>query len=407
MPSYAGGIPASQPAPANKQAAKQKTLLKGQIGSEARYWGGVRSTGFGYDCVTSGGRTTITRVAPGSQAALRGLLAGDAIVDKWQSGNTLSIVIERSGKRYQANLTLNAVSLEASRTAEGGSTLARQAGMLANHDVSVIIDKSGSMATRDCPGDSSRWEWCADQTRTLTDAIGRCGVTAGGITIVVFSDDYHTYSNSNVNQVSEIFRSNRPHGKTNTAEALESRIQAYFDQKLLRRVTSPAVMAVVTDGEPSDPQRLRELIIEATRKMTNPNELAITFLQVGNGSFGTALLRELDDNLVGEGARFDIIDTKNFDDLQKAGLTGALAQAITALRTPSPLRGKVATSSGAPLPQQPPYRRPGNNVRLVRPATATPAPTAAPVPPPAAPLSQQLKGAERERLDLERTLLEK
>lgn len=384
-----------------------KQLLKGEIGSTARFSGSVRSSPLGFEAISTSGKSTITRVTTGTEAWARGLQPGDTVVDEKALGGTVSVTIERGGKRYQANLAATGSAPGSAPPTfpalRGDSALQQRLAVLSNHNVAMIIDKSGSMATRDCPGNISRWNWCGEQTRTLTAATSGCGCLKDGITIVVFSEGFSVYNNATVKQISEIFADSYPDGTTGTGDALQSQIDAYFLRKSRNPdKTAPAVIAVVTDGEPNKPEQVRQVIIDATRRMTDPNELSITFLQVGAAPWGAALLHELDDNLVNEGAVYDIVDTKSFTQLERIGLIGALAEAITALRTPSAQRARHAAATASASRAQQQYRRPASNSRTVRQANQYSSSSA----PPAVPLQQQLKRAEQERSDLERKLLE-
>ncbi len=396
-------LPADAQSGAHNSGSKgAKQILKGAVGSTARFSGSVKCSPLGYETVSAAGRTTITRVVGGSEAWVRGLKAGDTVVDESDSGNTVSVTVERGLRRYQANLrvTGSEPQLPPAVVPTASAAVRRQLSIISDHNVALIVDKSGSMATRDCPGGISRWLWCSEQARSLSSLTAGLGGMKEGMNVVVFSDDFHVYSNVSPQQVAEIFSINFPEGMTNTGDALRSAIDAYFAKKALApKTTHPAVLAVVTDGEPNRPDQVREVIIEATRRMTDPNELSITFLQVGTAPFGSSLLRELDDNLVNQGAEFDIVDTKTFSELESLGLTGALAEAITVLRTPSQRRVGKATLQ---QPFRQPYRRPANNVRTIRQST----PYYQPAVQPAVPVQQQLKGAEQERAEIERKLLE-
>jgi len=89
-------------------------------------------------------------------------------------------------------------------------------------------------------------------------------------------------------------------------------------------------VAVISDGEPNDPDKVADVIRDATWQMKNPDQIAITFLQVGHGDDGTDILREFDQQLKRQGAKYDIVDRKSFYELQRLGLLGALVASIKA-----------------------------------------------------------------------------
>jgi hypothetical protein len=72
-----------------------------------------------------------------------------------------------------------------------------------------------------------------------------------------------------------------------------------------------------------------EVIINASRRMTQDEELAISFIQVGKDAGATKFLKALDDQLQGAGAKFDICDTITMDDIADMSLAEVLMNAIS------------------------------------------------------------------------------
>jgi uncharacterized protein YegL len=208
-------------------------------------------------------------------------------------------------------------------------SVAEQQKILAEHQVVIMIDRSGSMNTRDCPQGFSRWEWCRQQTTELSKESE--DYLPEGLTLVVFSTDFEVYQHAHVKEIAEVFQNFSPEGSTNTGSALWDRLRAYLNEKAKNpKLTKPLLIAVITDGEPTDGRTTADAIINATSKMTNPADISITFLQVGNGAAGSALLDELADKLVDEGARYDIAQHETFARLLRTGLRTALVSAIVA-----------------------------------------------------------------------------
>jgi Mg-chelatase subunit ChlD len=216
--------------------------------------------------------------------------------------------------------------------------------ILGQHEVIVMIDKSGSMNTRDCPGGLSRWEWCAEQATALSKESEE--YWPEGITLVVFSNDFDVYPHAHVKEVADVFKNYAPEGSTNTGSALWDRLRAYLNQRAHNpKKTKPLVIAVITDGEPTDGRTTQDAIISATGQMQEPADISITFLQVGNGATGAALLDELADKLVDEGARYDIVEHETFSKLQRMGLRRALVSAIVAPHVKPQLNGDITAHS--------------------------------------------------------------
>lgn len=220
---------------------------------------------------------------------------------------------------------------------------ARDLQVLGNRDVILLIDKSGSMSDKDCPpprnglrflsrrGEAAepvtRWDWCENE---LTAMAGYAAPgLPNGMRVVLFSNRSIAYNGVRINQVNQIFRANYPEGTTNATEALKTQLDWFLQNRAASGGRSrPVVIAVITDGLPNNSRSLKKVIIDATAQMQMPDEVAITFLQVGFDKSGISLVHQLDDNLTADGARFDIVDCKDFHELTANGLGRALIDAI-------------------------------------------------------------------------------
>jgi hypothetical protein len=128
-------------------------------------------------------------------------------------------------------------------------------------------------------------------------------------------------------KVVQVFEENDPMGSTNTAGVLQLLFNRYFDAKAAGNA-KPVIIQVITDGAPDDESAVRRVIIEATQKMDADEEIGVQFLQYGNDAGATKFLQDLDDNLVGQGAKFDIVDTKSAAEAEGIPLAELLQQAI-------------------------------------------------------------------------------
>jgi hypothetical protein len=229
-----------------------------------------------------------------------------------------------------------------------GSSFVKQLGprelnILSSRDVIILIDKSGSMEEKDCPPPRqalgflsrwtgiaepiSRWDWCESELLNLTNSAG--SALRQGLRVVMFASDQQVFDRVSLGTVPQIFRRNSPGGSTNAGPALKSQLDWYFGNKTMRaNRVRPIAIAVITDGLPNNTRALKKAIVEATRSMERPDEIAITFLQIGGDRKGIELVHELDDNMLAEGAQFDIVDSKDFGELLRIGLGRALTDAI-------------------------------------------------------------------------------
>ncbi|MEC4816375.1 MAG: VWA domain-containing protein [Scytonema sp. PMC 1069.18] len=199
--------------------------------------------------------------------------------------------------------------------------------MLQERDYTLIIDKSGSMATTDQKGGRSRWVAAQESTFALANKCEQ--LDPDGITVYVFSGRFKRYENVTSSKVSQIFQENDPSGSTDLAGVLQHALDNYFQRKASGQ-TQPngETILVVTDGEPDDRKAVMKVIIEASRRMDRDEELAISFIQVGTDAQATRFLKVLDDELQSAGAKFDICDTVTIDDMEDMSLSEVLLNAI-------------------------------------------------------------------------------
>jgi hypothetical protein len=200
--------------------------------------------------------------------------------------------------------------------------------MLENRDYTLIIDKSGSMATPDQKGGRTRWQSAQESTLALASKCEQ--FDPDGITVYLFSGRFKRYENVNAAKVTQIFQENDPSGSTDLASVLKDAIKNYFQRKSAGQ-TKPngEIILVVTDGEPDDRKAVMKVIIEASRRMDTDEELSISLIQVGTDIQATRFLKVLDDDLQSAGAKFDICDTVTMEDMEDMSLSEVLLNAIT------------------------------------------------------------------------------
>ncbi|MCC5616672.1 VWA domain-containing protein [Nostoc sp. CHAB 5836] len=199
--------------------------------------------------------------------------------------------------------------------------------MLENRDYTLIIDKSGSMATQDQKGGRTRWVAAQESTLALASKCEQ--FDPDGITIYLFSGKFKRYENVTSSKVSQIFQENDPSGTTDLASVLKHATDDYLQRKAAGK-TKPngETILVVTDGEPDDRKAVMRVIIEASRRIERDEELAISFIQVGTDQQATRFLKVLDDELQSAGAKFDICDTITMEDMDDLSLSEVLLNAI-------------------------------------------------------------------------------
>lgn len=180
-------------------------------------------------------------------------------------------------------------------------------------DIEFMLDKSASMSERDCPGNKSRWDYARETLMGLARAAE--AVDADGLNITPFAGKFQTYRNAKAETVNTIFKENSPNGSTNTAIALKDRLEDHFRRRE-QGSTKPTCIICMTDGAPTDTKAVEDVIIAATKRMKSDDELAIQMVRVGNDVGAAEFLKHLDDNLVKNGAAFDIVDTTDIGDTE-------------------------------------------------------------------------------------------
>ena len=220
---------------------------------------------------------------------------------------------------------------------------------LENYDFKIFIDKSGSMDAKDCPGGKSRWKQAHELSKSI--AVICSQYDKDGIEVIMFDDSSQLFSNVTDSKVDEIFRIIYPSGGTAFVQAIKKGLPEYFitpigetkksggifgmfkkqssDSIELVKRTKPVINIVFTDGEPSDKIETAKAIIHITNQISSRDEIGFTFLQVGTDKYAKQFLQFLDDELESQGAKFDIVDTKSFDECQNMSAEEILYAALT------------------------------------------------------------------------------
>ncbi|MBX9880130.1 MAG: hypothetical protein K2Y22_16850 [Candidatus Obscuribacterales bacterium] len=225
-------------------------------------------------------------------------------------------------------------------------TTTSQLQLLSTRNVAILVDRSTSMHEKDCPGHISRWRWIQDQAELFSEQTA--GVLNERFTLGLFSHSYDIYPNVSLGQMRQLFE--RTHLKigTHPEGALREIFDAYFRGAM---GSKPLAIAIVSDGEPNDPEKVADVIKQATWQMRSPDQIAITFLQVGHD--GGDNLREFDQQLRRQGAKYDIVDCKSFYELQRLGLLGAL---VASIKEHMPAVAKTAPPKAKSKPKIPAVR---------------------------------------------------
>jgi len=201
------------------------------------------------------------------------------------------------------------------------NTQANAAAILSEYDFRVAIDYSGSMGETDSSTRGlTRWDVMQEDLRQFVRDV--YAIDTDGIDLVFFGASIKAFSGVTPETLDGIMMQFSPRGGTPTTEAL---------QEVFRLARSGAsankkdFTIVFTDGVPDNFESLKRVIIEQANSQTADDEHTILFRQVGNNEQATKFLKELDDNL--KGAKFDIVDSKNYEEAMKFNSTAELCLA--------------------------------------------------------------------------------
>jgi len=274
----------------------------------------------------------VGNVRMGSPSYYGGLADGDKVLSANISRDKLNLIFERTAKRYSLSLHTTPANLNASRpTAEKKPLDAAisqtpepdKIKVLSRYDVVILVDISASMMEQLETLPKTKWQWCADYVSTFATK-SQAAFKTRGITMVPFNAGYHLERNCNPEQVANLFRNTTPRGNTDFGSPLKQ----LLNEHLVTDRKRPLIVAVLTDGVPNRGPKIEQVIIDATKGLRRDGEVQITFLEIGEEYSGTALLKYLDDYLVHEGAKYDVVDAITFDELKNLNLEDALTRVI-------------------------------------------------------------------------------
>ena len=277
---------------------------------------------------------TVKNISLGSAAAYSGVRNGDQVLKAEISDNMLTLTVERKGKQYQAKIATDVKGLRSEfehrgvKYSIGDSPFDNQLRTLAGCDITVMIDRSATMADNHagCPGDLSKWIWCKQQVDNLFLATNR--VLDDGFRLVLFNDTFQVREGVTLWDLKEYFARTKPAGTgKNISAPLHSVLNDYFRAK--KPTSKPCLIVVLTEGTENVGTPLQDVLIEATRRMSRQGEVVVTFMQVGESLHAEELFDDLDRNLVAKGARYDIAHYKPFSQLRNKGLLWEVIQAVT------------------------------------------------------------------------------
>lgn len=182
-------------------------------------------------------------------------------------------------------------------------------------NVYVIVDRSGSMSGRDMPNGQSRWDYVKEYATGLVTAVSK--FDEDGLDVCFFDDRLDIVEGVSDKNFASEWNKRSPRNSTMLEAPLKWALDLHFARKAKGESRSSLIL-VFTDGEPSDKKKdIANRIIDASNRLGRDEELAILFIHVGTDRQAGQFLASLDDDLQGLGAKYDIVDVKTTDDIDK------------------------------------------------------------------------------------------
>jgi len=214
--------------------------------------------------------------------------------------------------------------------------------LLQNRDYTLIVAKTAASITTMPPGYENRWAAARAAIVALAQACEE--LDPDGITVYISSRDhsegtFKRYEQVSPAQIEQIFQENYPPENLSLLDGLQCALDDYFTRKTAKLAKqNGAIIIVLIDGEPLDRMKIAKAIAHAANKLDSDNELGIGFAHIGDDLIARGFLSALDDNLRFRkadssqeshiGAKFDIVHTKVFQEIDPACLTDFLVDIL-------------------------------------------------------------------------------
>lgn len=151
-------------------------------------------------------------------------------------------------------------------------------------DYVLFIDKSGSMA-------GSRWSEARKAVEGLAPQITRA--CPQGMSMYFFNNECKRIDNiKTAKQVHDYFAKEKPDRGTNLSLALQHAFEVHFTKR-----GAPETWLIVTDGAPDRPTHVWQILKENFQKFRAPNEVTVSFVQIGASQEATDYLRQIKGSL--------------------------------------------------------------------------------------------------------------
>jgi uncharacterized protein with von Willebrand factor type A (vWA) domain len=191
------------------------------------------------------------------------------------------------------------------------------------HNVIVAIDRSGSMDTRDCEG-QTRYGYLGEK---LVAFVGGAVESAAGnqVTALFFSNEVKQVTLKSAADAEKALHDYHTGGGTATHKVIEAAF------KLAQQTPNvPAMLFLATDGIPDSESDVDKEIVSVTKRIKNPEDFRVMILTVGvRNDHITKWLEHLDADLGGLGAQYDIVGQNNLNEVDFQEAAAELIKSTT------------------------------------------------------------------------------
>ena len=183
------------------------------------------------------------------------------------------------------------------------------------------LDISGSMSQTDTQAGISRLAYCLETFKTFGREAAKfdpdgLSLYLFGASVQAFPDLKPEDFDAKLNGVDKKFES---------ATQTHAVIKAAYDEHK-KKGSQQTFLLIFTDGAPTDPDATQSVITNIANELADPLAFRIAFITVGQRDAAlNEYLTKLDDGLTAAGAKHDIVDVKEIDEVDfMAAINGAL-----------------------------------------------------------------------------------
>ncbi len=198
--------------------------------------------------------------------------------------------------------------------------------LLKNRHYTFVLARDGQ--TRLCapPGLAQQWQTAETSLLAIADACQR--FNPQGISLYIADRPFQKYEGVTREDLQVIFKQGYDAIQDfDLCETLSDMMESYFQRKAKGEIQGEIILIVI-DTEPKQRQSLIQLLVNATHRIDDEEELGIMFAQVGEDLIAQGFLQALDDDLHQAGAHCDIVDTKRLAQLKLEDIHQFLLSAI-------------------------------------------------------------------------------